>query len=427
MESVSRKHPYGVQPSGNAYFMSSATTRFVSRKNGLGGLSVLKDAFIMKFLAEYMDAASLIRLSSCSKALYCVVNAHDALWKDQVVAWFERQEAKSLDFKFHGSWRSTFHYLASRGTACHRARHFGYYFSDALYQPNLFARATVLDKWLSRDNVARECASSLSLGAFVDKYEVPGLPCVIKESMKSWNSVNEWSLSSLCDMLGDKKFRVGPFDVAFSAFADYVRNHREENPLYLFDCKFGEKCSALLDGYKVPKYFCGKDRDLFASPPAEKRPDFRWLILGAAKSGSKWHVDPNKTSAWNAAIFGRKKWIMLPPGCPPPGVRPSPDGGFVAQPVSLMEWFSNYYDAMIETVGDKVIEFVAEPGECVFVPSGWWHCVLNLDVSCAITQNYVSSSNLAAALRFFDRSPDLISGIASQDVKCNFLPFFALL
>ena len=42
-------------------------------KNGLGGLSVLR--IDMKFLAEYMDAASLIRLSSCSKALYCVVCA----------------------------------------------------------------------------------------------------------------------------------------------------------------------------------------------------------------------------------------------------------------------------------------------------------------------------------------------------------------
>jgi hypothetical protein len=36
-------------------------------------------------------------------------------------------------------------------------------------------------------------------------------------------------------------------------------------------------------------------------------PDWRWLILGGAKSGSVFHVDPNGTSAWNACLEGRKK------------------------------------------------------------------------------------------------------------------------
>ena len=68
-----------------------------------------------------------------------------------------------------------------------------------------------------------------SLWEHVDKYEVPGT--LRKESMKSWNSVNSGRLVA-CVML-DKKFQVGPFDVAFSAFADYVRIRRRARSIYL--------------------------------------------------------------------------------------------------------------------------------------------------------------------------------------------------
>ena len=70
--------------------------------------------------------------------------------------------------------------------------------------------------------------------------------------------------------------------------------------------------------YKVPEIFQDDLFTVFNSKQFNCRPDHAWIIMGSARSGSTFHKDPNSTSAWNAAIQGRKLWVMLPPHITPP-------------------------------------------------------------------------------------------------------------
>lgn len=61
------------------------------------------------------------------------------------------------------------------------------------------------------------------------------------------------------------------------------------------------------------------------------------------------------------------------------GVHASDDGADVACPVSLIEWFLNFYkDTQKGPV--RPLEGICRAGEVLFVPRGWWHMAMNLEV-----------------------------------------------
>jgi hypothetical protein len=53
------------------------------------------------------------------------------------------------------------------------------------------------------------------------------------------------------------------------------------------------------------------------------------------------------------------------------------DGDDVWQSPRALEWFIYQYPNL--PLAERPIEFIQRPGEVVFVPRGWWHCVVNLD------------------------------------------------
>jgi hypothetical protein len=114
----------------------------------------------------------------------------------------------------------------------------------------------------------------------------------------------------------------------------------------------------------------------------------RWVLVSTAGSGSAWHVDPWNTSAWNALLHGRKRWALYPPG-----VGGLPDGVANASP-------SSFFREVLPTLppAERPLQCVLEAGEVMFLPSGWWHTVLNLSPTVAITENRVDDSNVHKVL-----------------------------
>jgi len=180
----------------------------------------------------------------------------------------------------------------------------------------------------------------------------------------------------------------------FEDYITYAKQNHDEDPIYMFDPEFGKRAKDLLTDYTVPKYF---QEDLFSNLGKRSRPLYRWFVLGPERSGSPFHLDPYKTSAWNALLVGRKRWMLYPPGVVPPGVDDEidSDGEHDYDAPEPMKYYTEVYPTISNYSGPqgKPIECILEAGEMIYVPTGWWHMVLNLSESIAVTQNVMNSQN----------------------------------
>jgi hypothetical protein len=83
------------------------------------------------------------------------------------------------------------------------------------------------------------------------------------------------------------------------------------------------------------------------------------------------------------------------------------------------EWLLTFWKYHLEARRDpdparRPLEVILHPGEVIFVPHGYWHMVVNLEESVALTHNYVSTSNLSDVLRFLRDKVDQISGVRDR-------------
>ncbi|KAK7206826.1 hypothetical protein BZA70DRAFT_115564 [Myxozyma melibiosi] len=399
--SIDKTHPLGIQPLGNLILSSKDAGQVERESNALrtrqlGYFAILPDEMVNLVLQTF-GAEELRRVGYCSRVFSAFATQED-LWKQLFV------ERGVPPTKWYGSWRRTYYGLEEEREA--RVRCDGLY-SDVLYRPFFCTHACTTEylkaclEHYSSESIQIPYLSETPTQAEFDS-EWAYKPFVLRSH--EWP---KWSFSELLKEYGEIEFIQECVRWRLDVYGQYMASNQDESPLYLFDREFGDKTSMTVE-YDVPGIF----KPDYFTLLKDIRPDYRWIIIGPERSGSTFHKDPNATSAWNAVVQGAKYWVMFPPDVLPPGVYTSADESSVTSPLSIAEWLSEFHKAALATPGFR--HGVCRSGEVLYVPSGWWHLVVNLEDTIALTQNFVPLPHIMSVLRFFHNKKDQISGFRNK-------------
>lgn len=120
----------------------------------------------------------------------------------------------------------------------------------------------------------------------------------------------------------------------------------------------------------------------------ERHRGWKTLYCGPAGSTSSLHVDMYSTHTWLAEISGRKAWRLAAPGALTEEV------AFRTDPFADAELPCTFFDTVLE------------PGDVIYLPPDWWHAVVNLTATIAVSGNFCSVEHAEACLAEVRAEPE---------------------
>ncbi|KAI8598817.1 hypothetical protein EDD21DRAFT_381473 [Dissophora ornata] len=396
--------------------MSSTPLPMATRESSLGFFHLLPDSLIIEGILTLLTPKDLCLLSQVSRYLH-IFARNDLLWRR---LFFAKRGRRSTRLVYRGSWLLTYlfpgpehdeacsiHPLVTRPTQIQgvssdylhqqwlrSSMYFGHFYPPPPMPPT----PAIGGNRPVNPTIPVENYQDLDSVTFYRRYAYPNRPVMVQNSgVDLWPAWEQWTLDALAAKHGNTLFRVSnidsntvpSFDLCFKDFLHYLRYNRDQDPLYLFDPRFADIVPEMGTAYEVPMYF---KVDFFSLLKEDARPPYRWILIGPQRTGAPWHIDPSGTSAWNTLLSGHKRWALYPPHMVPPGHDPTSP-----KRMSSVEWYLDVYPFLSPEV--RPIEIVQHPGQTIYVPSGWWHMVLNLDDTVAVTQNFADETNICQVKR----------------------------
>lgn len=281
-----------------------------------------------------------------------------------------------------------------------------------------FAQTNICERLFMscNDTIERVKVKNFTTCEFLEKYQKGNKPVIIKNIAKKWNNSSFWKWKRFYKTFKNTRFKIGEDDdentirIKLKHFFEYLKKNQDDSPLYLFEKDIGDKkeYKPILKNYQVPKYF---REDLFNLMNQEERPPYQWFLIGPKRSGTTIHVDPLNTSAWNTSLHGYKLWILFPNEIPK-WIANGRQFRAPGEDTEAINYFAHVLPRLKASEGKenlKYIECIQRPGETIFVPGGWWHAVLNLSDSMAVTQNFYSHFSFDKIWKHFRVSRKVLS------------------
>ncbi|CAK9273792.1 unnamed protein product [Sphagnum jensenii] len=280
--------------------------------------------------------------------------------------------------------------------------------------------------------VPRVDGRELSYRRFWEQFMQANKPVLLTGLMDSWAACRDWvlldgkpNLSFIAEHFGSSLVQVA--DCARQEFTDQKRSemtvkefveywqahhqlsnkaHKEEDfdsssskmtqhLLYLKDWHFVKEYPDYV-AYETPVFFEDDWLNLYLDETCTKtqqedgngQSDYRFVYMGPKGTWTPLHADVLRSYSWSANICGYKLWHLLPP-----------------EKTSLL-YDRHKKNTVYDIYGD--ISLVQFPGfsetgwveceqganEILFVPSGWYHQVTNLEDTISINHNWLNACNL---------------------------------
>lgn len=238
--------------------------------------------------------------------------------------------------------------------------------------------------------------NQVSYHKFFEENILSNQACVIKNVAQNWVSFLHWTedgkpnLEYLLKKYGNctvtkydcNKQYYNSQEAKDCFFKEYINYwnqyilHGEQRLFYLKDWHL-KKQFPEDNFYEVPLYFksdwlneylCHNDKD-----------DYRFVYMGPKGTWTPFHADVFRSYSWSVNICGLKRWILLFPG----------------EELKLKDKFGNLPFDISEMYHDvKHYEILQGSGEAVFIPSGWYHQVWNMDDTISINHNWINGCNI---------------------------------
>ncbi|XP_014259233.1 jmjC domain-containing protein 4 [Cimex lectularius] len=244
---------------------------------------------------------------------------------------------------------------------------------------------------------------------FYVNYLLNNRPCLIKSVSKDWPAQKKWVKHGKPDFeyieqnygtsevpivdCNRRYFNVhARTSMKLSEYLEYwVKYIEEDYPdelpcLYMKDWHFPHEFP--LDVvYRVPYIFASDWINEYLIN-CKKDDDYRFVYFGPKGSWTPIHMDVFSSFSWSVNLCGKKKWVFFPPD----------------QDMFLRDKFGKLPYNILEDFKDTMkyphssnlipIVFIQEVGDAIFVPSGWYHQVWNLDDTISINHNWVNACNI---------------------------------